>query len=134
MESNESTNGNGSAGSAGASSVFLDQSKRQIFRYHDGTNWRLGDPLAIARSLLCESEEFTADAKLIESGDGMVSDEMRLEALGRVAATARIAFGISPLSMDEAGNAIGMTEAELKHEVLQPFFSYLSGLKKNGSS
>lgn len=134
MESNEITSGNESAGSAGAASVFLDPSKRQIFRYYDGTNWRLGDPLAIARALLCESEDFASDAKLIESGEGMVSDEMRLEALGRVAATARAAFGIAPLSMDADGNAIGMTEAELKHEVLQPFFDYLSGLKKNGSS
>jgi hypothetical protein len=134
VEPNETTGGNGSAGSAGNASVFLDPSKRQIFKYHDGRQWRLGDPLAIARALLCESEGFDADAKLIESGEGMVSDEMRLEALGRVSAAAYRAFGVAPLSMDEDGNAIGMTEAELKTQVLQPFFEYLTGLKKNGSS
>ena len=118
----------------GNGSVWSDPSRRNLFRYHDGTKARVGDPLEIARKLLYESGiDFKEDLGVSGAGPGMVSDEMRITAMGRLSKAIRDAFGVEPLGLSDSGDVIGMSDNELFDHVLAPFVAYVDGLKKSGA-
>lgn len=112
-------------------SVWADPSRRNLFRYFDGTRERVGDPLEICRKMLYESGvEFDADLAL--STSKLADAEMRILAMGRLSGAIRDAFGIAPIGLDDNGQVTGMTDTELFDHVLAPFIEYVDGLKKNG--
>lgn len=115
-----------------ANSIWSDPSKRNLFRYHDGTRERVGDPVEIARKFLYESGiDVKEDLGVIKSP---LSDEARITAISRVSAAMREAFGIKELGIGENGEVVGMSDTELFDHVLTPFVNYVDALKKNGES
>lgn len=93
---------------------------RGIFRYHDGTKWRLADPIAVQRACdLHPSWIPKADLGLMcQPGRmGQQAAQRGIEALREI-------FGIPPL---EQG---GLTEEEI-WEVWIAFCDFLGELKKN---
>lgn len=99
--------------------------ERSIYRFHDGSSWRHADPLRVQQGLAaCEELDLEADAKLT----GLGVPESR-EALQRIVAGVRRAFGVEPLSPD---GRRGLTDQECV-ELLLHFCDYLGALKKKAA-
>ncbi len=105
----------------------FDPDDRQIFRYHDGTNKRRGDPIRIDRRFrdALGGNESTAIFDAMQSDDRDIQDA----ALVQFAKAAYEALEIPPLDDQDRG----LTEEEIVN-TMSRFFEFQAAAKKKGGT
>jgi hypothetical protein len=103
----------------------MSETERRIFRFFDGSDHRLADPLELMRKLRrhpCDFDKVEAMRKDAPNDD--LADESWLELVAAI----RDVFEVKPLDQDGRG----LTEGET-YDLLNDFGEYLDTLKKNTS-
>lgn len=101
---------------------FKRRSRREIFRFFDGTRERSVDPIKILRAISSDPEFLPEKHfELAQEGDG--------EAQGITIAAARRIFGLDEFT-DTNGKITGTTDGEALG-ILSDFAEYVSTLKKS---
>lgn len=100
---------------------MFSKESRKIFRYHDGTSERFGDPLAIRRRYW-RAIQGENETELFQQAGGPL--DIADEALSRLLPIIRMTFEVEPL---DPNTGLGLTEDETL-ELLKSFFDWEADL------